>query len=133
MCRREAVCNQRVLEVYLFGTRRMELIGQRMLDGLEAAQLYQQAVAGSGEPQKLSQVEKLVRDNRDTLENMGRQFATLWLSESKPYALDWTLGRYASAVGEFNSLLAKVETARAAAAAGKPLPSVDEIGLATPP
>ena len=46
-CRREARCNQHVLEVFLFGARRMELIGQRMLDGLEAAQLYEQACQAS--------------------------------------------------------------------------------------
>ena len=40
-CRREARCNQHVLDAFLFGARRMELIGQRMLDGLEAAQLYE--------------------------------------------------------------------------------------------
>ena len=42
-CRKEAVANQPVLDAFLFGARRMERIGQRMLDGLEAAQLYEQA------------------------------------------------------------------------------------------
>ena len=63
---------------------------------------------------------------------MGRQFAALWLSESKPYALDWTLGRYTNAVNECEALLRKVETARLAAAAGQPLPAADELGLAAP-
>ena len=42
-CKKEAVVNQHILEAYLFGARRMELIGQRMLDGLEASELYNRA------------------------------------------------------------------------------------------
>src|ERR1019366_1761128 len=42
-CLSQAKCNQHVLEVFWFGARRMEFIGQRMLDGLAAAQLYEQA------------------------------------------------------------------------------------------
>ena len=93
-CRQQAKCNQRVLEVFLFGARRMEFIGQRMLDGLAAAQLYEQARQVPPDMSKLAQAEQLIRKNRDTYESLGRQFAALWLSESKPYALDWTLGRY---------------------------------------
>jgi hexosaminidase len=131
-CRRDAKCNQRVLEVFQFGARRMELIGQRMLDGLAAAQLYEQAVAGAGGQERLGKVEALVRKNRDAHELIGRQFAELWMSESKPYALDWTLRRYTNAVGDYDTLLRKVETARAAAAEGKALPAPDEVGLAMP-
>ena len=131
-CRQQAKCNQHVLEVFLFGARRMEFIGQRMLDGLAAAQLYEQARQAPPDMSKLSQVERLIRQNRDTYERLGRQFAALWLSESKPYALDWTLGRYTNAVNECDVLLRKLETARLAAAAGQPLPAADELGLAAP-
>ena len=131
-CLQEAKCNQHVLEVFLFGARRMEFIGQRMLDGLEAAQLYEQARQAPGGESKLAQVERLIRKNRDAYERLGRQFAALWLSESKPYALDWTLGRYTNAVNECEALLRKLEAARLAAAAGQPLPPADELGLAAP-
>ena len=131
-CLGQARCNQHVLEVFLFGARRMEFIGQRMLDRLEAAQLYEQARQAPAEASKLAQVERIIRKNRDTYERMGRQFAALWLSESKPYALDWTLGRYTNAVNECEALLRKLETARLAAAAGQPLPAADELGLVAP-
>jgi hypothetical protein len=121
-----------VLQVFLFGARRMEFIGQRMLDGLEASQLYEQARQAPGGESKLAQVERLIRKNRDTYERMGREFAALWLSESKPYALDWALGRYTNAVNECEALLQKVQAARIAAAAGQPLPPADELGLAAP-
>ena len=35
-----------MLDSFLFGARRMELIGQRMLDGLEAPKLYQEGLHG---------------------------------------------------------------------------------------
>ena len=131
-CRAEARCNQHVLDAFLFGARRMELIGQRMLDGLSAAQLYEQAVTAPSPAEKLAQVESLIRQNREAVEAMGRQFAALWLAENKPYALDWTLRRYTNAVNEFEGLLRKLAAARAAAAVGRPLPEPDEIGLAIP-
>jgi hexosaminidase len=131
-CLRQATCNQQVLEVFLFGARRMEFIGQRMLDGLEAAQIYEQARQIPADVSKLAQVEGLIRKNRDTYERMGQEFAALWLSESKPYALDWTLRRYTNAVNECEVLLRKLEAARLAAATGQPLPAADELGLAAP-
>ena len=61
--RREAKCNQHVLEVFLFGARRMELIGQRMLDGVAAAQLYDQVRTGAAPGEQLAGVEQLLRRN----------------------------------------------------------------------
>ena len=122
-----------MLDVFLFGARRMEFIGQRMLDGVQAAQLYEQARQTPADMPKLAQVERLIRKNRDAYARLGQQFAALWLSESKPYALDWTLGRYTNAVNECEALLGKLETARqAAASSGQPLPAADELGLAAP-
>ena len=131
-CLQQAKCNQRVLEVFLFGARRIEFMGQRVLDGLAAAQLYEQARQESGGEAKLAQVEALLRKNRDAYERLGREFAALWLSESKPYALDWTLGRYTNAVTDCDALLQKLQAARLAAANGHPLPPADELGLAAP-
>ncbi|MBI5388261.1 MAG: family 20 glycosylhydrolase [Verrucomicrobia bacterium] len=131
-CRTEARCNQRVLEAFTFGAHRMELIGQRMLDGLEAAQLYEQATEGVIPAERLARVEQLIRANRDAHEALGRQFAALWLSESKPYALDWTLRRYTNSVSDYDALLRKLAAARAEAVAGRPLPVPEDIGLAMP-
>ncbi len=131
-CQREATCNQHLLDVFLFGARRMELIGQRMLDGLEAAQLYTRACAAPADSKELAAAEQLVRRNRDAHEGLGRQFARLWLSESKPYALDWTLERYTNTVSEYDALLRRLGAARAAAANGRSLPTPEEIGLALP-
>jgi hypothetical protein len=141
-CRHEARRNRQVVNTFIFGARRMELLAQRMLDGLEAGRLYAQAYeAAAGHDSKstehaadaksaLQLVEQLIRKERDAHYALSRQFTALWLLESKPYALDWTLRRYTNAVSSFDSLLQKIATAQKAAAAGQPLPSPVEVGLA---
>jgi hypothetical protein len=76
----------------------------------------------------LQQVEQLIRKSRDAHQALREQFAKLWLSESKPYALDRTLDRYANAVSAYESLLRKVSAAQA----GRQLPSPAEVGLVIP-
>ncbi len=134
-CRREAIVNQHILDVFLFGARRMEFIGQRMLDGLEAAQLYTQAYDGPAAEAlpRIEKAESLARANREALDQLRRQFATLWLKESKPYALDWTLRRYEAALAWFDGLLKKLADARLALEHNKPLPRPEDLGLALPP
>lgn len=143
-CRNEVRHNRQVLDVFIFGARRMELIGQRMLDGLEAAQLYARAYDASAnsaakptegsEDSKatLQRVEQLIRKNRDAHHALVRQFRALWLLESKPYSLDWTLNRYTHAVSSFESLLQKLAAAQDAAKAGQRLPPPHEVGLTMP-
>jgi len=120
----------------------MELIARRMLDGLEATQLYARAYdAAAGQDSKppehgadakstLQRVEQLIRKDRDAHQALARQFTALWLLESKPYALDWTLKRYTNAVNSYDSLFQRLATAQKAASAGQPLPTPAEVGLA---
>lgn len=140
-CRREAQCNVQVLEAIRFGARRAGWIGRRMVDGLEAAQRYaaacdaaQGSVGGqrAGADAALVRVEELVRENRAELEGLRIEFERLWRSESKPYALDWTLKRYTNRLADFDALRTRVATARAALATNGPLPSPDQIGLGLP-
>jgi hexosaminidase len=131
-CRREARAHEQVLESFLFGARRMELIGQRMLDGLEAVQRYDKACEAAAGPEALAPIEQLIRKNRDAHQALGRQFASLWLAESKPYALDWAMRRYTNVVAEYDALLQRVAAAAADARAGRRLPAPAEIGLAMP-
>jgi hypothetical protein len=112
----------------------MELIGQRTLDGLEAARLYTQACDSTPEQAVplLMDVEALVEKNGQAHESLGRQFESLWRAESKPYALDWTLDRYAAASARYKALARRVADARGRAEAGQPLPPPEELGLLMP-
>ncbi|OHB66630.1 MAG: hypothetical protein A2V70_00830 [Planctomycetes bacterium RBG_13_63_9] len=132
-CQKEATANAELLNYFLFGARRMQRIGQRMLDGLEAAEAYAGACEATDKQQALSLLAKadaLVRTNRDAHEALGRQFQQLWLAESKPYALDWTMQRYAKAVQWYDDLAGRLAEARKNAEVGKPLPPPEELGLA---
>ena len=123
-CRREATINAELLDAYLQGAGRMQLIGQRMLDGLEASRTY--ALAREAPKEKalelLGKVEAVVRRNRDAHESLGREFQRIWLSESKPYALDWTMKRYEKTVRWHDDVLTRLAAARKDAEAGKPVP-----------
>ena len=131
-CRNDASLNQHLLDCYLQGARRMELIGQRMLDGLAVANAYREAQQ-SPQDKALALLDKaiaLVKKNRDAHEALGKQFSDLWLKESKPYALDWTMRRYEQTVRSYDELLKKLSDARAGLERGKPLPTAESIGLA---
>ncbi|MCS7303868.1 MAG: beta-N-acetylhexosaminidase, partial [Thermoguttaceae bacterium] len=137
-CRKQATVNADLLDSFLHGARRMELIGQRMLDGLEAAQLYQKAyTAPASSVQErialLEKVEHLVRRNRDAHQALGEEFSRLWLADCKPYALDWTMRRYQQMVGWYEELLKRLAEAKRAAQKAEALPSPEAIGLLRPP
>jgi hexosaminidase len=137
-CQREATVNADLLDYFLFGARRMELIGKRMLDGLEAAEAYTQAYHSAGKDKEktlslVAKAEKLVRANRDAHEQLGREFQRLWLAESKPYALQWTMRRYADTVKRYDELARGLNDVRQRAETGKTLPRPEELGLATRP
>jgi len=133
-CRKEAKANAEMLDYFLHGAMRMERIGLRMLAGLEAAELYGQACDAPREKAAalVAKVEAIVRRNRDATSALGKEFRRLWLAESKPYALDRTMGRYAVAVKRYGDLADQLAAARKALAAGKPLPEPSQLGLALP-
>ena len=130
-CRADAVVNADLLDGLLLGARRMEFIGQRMLDGLAAAEAYTQACDATPDKaaEPLRRAETLVRKNRDACEALGKEFRRLWLIESKPYALDWTMKRYAAALRRSGALAAQIAAARKLAEAGKPIPPPEKLGL----
>ncbi len=131
-CKKDAAVNADLLDAFLLGARRMELIGQRMLDGLQAAHAYAEAVQAAGKDEKrakLAKAEQLVRRNRDAHETLGKEFARIWSGESKPYALDRTMTRYANVVKWYDDLATRLANARRQAEAGQPLPKPSELGL----
>ena len=136
-CKKDATANADLLDYFLLGAKRMELIGQRMLDGLEMAEAYSQAYeVASKDKQKalslLAKAEKLVRTNRDAHQSLGREFSRLWLAESKPYALDRTVQRYAGVVKRYDDLARRLADARHQAQSGRALPEPEKIGLRLP-
>lgn len=131
-CKKDAVVNADLLDAFLYGARRMELVGQRMLDGLEAAKAYAEAVQAATREEKLARLlraDQLLCRNRDAFRTLGDEFSRIWRLESKPYSLDWTTKRYADTLKWYEDLLVKLADARKRVEAGNPLLSPREIGL----
>ncbi|OHB81766.1 MAG: hypothetical protein A2W31_07445 [Planctomycetes bacterium RBG_16_64_10] len=132
-CQAQAIVNRDLLDGFLLGAQRMELIGQRMLDGLQAAQLYTQACQQSSTDRAaalLTEAAALVTKNRQAHELLGHRFEQLWLRESQPYALDWTMRRYHEMVKRYDDLSGRLADAQRALQAGQPLPPPEQVGLA---
>lgn len=130
-CKKTATVNADLLDYFLFGAQRMELIGERLLGALEAAKFYQ-AAGGLPPAQARTKIEDaaaIMRRLRDTHEALGKRFAELWHLENKPYGLDWTIRRYDSAVAKYDTLIKRLTGACADATAGRSIPSPREIGL----
>jgi hypothetical protein len=130
-CQKDATVNADLIDFFLFGARRMELIARRSLDTLDAAGAYRDAceLPANQAAGKVAAAAATFRKLGDQHEAMGKQFAALWERENKPYALDWTIRRYDAAVKTYNNLSVRLAAAAAAAEAGKPLPSPRELGL----
>ena len=130
-CRKDATANAHLLDYFLFGARRMGLIGQRTLDRLAACTAYQAAYEGPLEQAGplLTKAGELMERNRGAHEALGKRFAELWRRENKPYALDWTMRRYESVVARYRKRATRLDTIHRAVAAGKPVPSPGDVGL----
>jgi len=133
-CQKEATANAYLLDYFLFGARRIELIGQRMLDRFDAISAYE--AARKLPPQEtdahLLQAEQTIRKLQVTHELLGRQFEDLWARENKPYALDWTTQKFQDIADTYKSIADKIAAAHQSAKAGQPLPTLIEVGLVRP-
>ncbi|MGB2821975.1 MAG: family 20 glycosylhydrolase, partial [Phycisphaerae bacterium] len=133
-CRKEAVANGELIDSFLLGARRMERIARRMLDAVETGEACARAGrAPRDEATKhIDRAESIIKASRDAHDALGKEFRRLWLAESKPYALDWTMNRYASLRQWHDGMLAKLADARKCIEAGKPPPTPQQLGLPAP-
>ncbi|MCP4784692.1 MAG: family 20 glycosylhydrolase [Fuerstiella sp.] len=133
-CKAQATTNKHLLDCFLLGARRMEFIGQRMLDGLEACRAYTEAsqLPPADAVPLVEKAHTLVARTAETYDMLGQRFARIWLAECKPYALDRVTGRHANAVKRYDDLAARLKAAKDELAHGRPVPSPESIGLALP-
>jgi len=116
----QATVNAHLIDSFLLGARKMQLIATRMLDGLEAARMYQTLalismdtpVSKQEAEQKLTEIEKLIAKNRNAHEALKDEFVRIWNSESKPYRLDRVTKKYEDLHQWFLDLEAKVREVR---------------------
>jgi hypothetical protein len=129
--RAEASVNAELLDALIYNTKRVQLIGRRMLDGLAAAEAYRDACEGPAHEAgpAIERAERLIRANAQAHRQLAEEFKTLWARENKPYGLDQVLGRYGELIGKYDALAAKLASAREALDAGKRIPWPAEVGL----
>ena len=100
--KKEATINAELLDSFLFGAARMELIGTRMLAGLETAKRYTEAASldlSHPEQKKkalaeLDAVGNIVAKVRKAHRDAEKEFVRIWNSESKPFSLDRVTKKY---------------------------------------
>ena len=133
-CKAQANVNADLLDFFLFGAARMELIGRRMIAYAEVLENYEKA--RKLEPAKtdsaLTTIETHLRKLAIDHGKLGRRFIELWDRENKPYARDWTTRRYEAVVKTYQDLTDRIAQIRADALQGKPLPTPENAGLVRP-
>jgi hypothetical protein len=132
--KKTAVVNADLLDYFLFGGERMQLMATRRLDFLKAASEYDTAVQSVAQPDAARKgagaAAEILKKVRDQHADLRTRYAELWRRENKLYALDWTVGRFDKAVAGYDDLLQRVNAAVDGLAAGKLLPSPEAVGLA---
>ena len=112
----QATVNAELLDAFLFGARRMELIAVRMLDGLEVSRRYAAASAldltdtaqKKAALEELEAITTIIARNRQTHRDFQAEFVRIWNSESKPFSLDRVTRKYDDLDAWFAELQQKV-------------------------
>jgi len=117
--KKEATVNAELLDSFLLGARRMELIATRMLDGVDVANRYTAlmsldlSVPNNVERMigELETIDKIIQKNRDAHTAIKAEFVRIWISESKLYFLDRTTNKYDAYDAWFRDMQEKVRNA----------------------
>ena len=131
--RRDAQTNADLLDYFLFGARRMQLMGQRMEGSLDACRAYARAVEVAADRREalaaLDEAGDNIRELRDAHAKLKNDYETLWHRENKPYALQRVQARFDGVLARYEGILQKLLAARVGFAAGTPLPRARSLGL----
>lgn len=138
-CRKKATVNADLLDYFIFGAQRLELIAEREIDRFEAAVAYRKAllVPPDGANREIRKAGKKLQRALDAHLESRDRFIELWNRENKPYALDWVIegghkvykvqGSYNEIVTKYNQIIRRLNEL---AKTGAPLPPASELGLA---
>jgi hypothetical protein len=125
--KQEATINKHLLDSFLVGAKRLELIAVRTLDGLELSQRYTTLKTWDfTDPQKkqdaileLEKFEKIIEKNRNDHTAIKNEFVRIWNSESKPYSLKAITDRYDLLDAWFADLQTQIRVAKTDFVEGK--------------
>lgn len=118
--KKQATVNAELLDSFLLGARRLQLIATRMLDGLEVSRRYSAASEldltvpeqKKNAVDELEAIEKIIDKNRNLHRVIEKEFVRIWNSESKPFSLDLVTKKYDKLDDFFAGLANKVQNLR---------------------
>jgi hypothetical protein len=127
--KKDAKFNAYILDYFIFGAERMQLLGTRMLRQLEAGECYEQArdaIEEKKDPKPfIQQAIRLMKDIRGDHARLKPIYCRLYLAENRPYCLDWLSAAYDDICGYYDGIITGLERAEK---------RLDETGkLPTPP
>lgn len=129
----DAQTNAHLLDYFLFGARRMELMARRSPQSLDAALAYERAVqpgtSREAARKALTESTAKLKQLRDTHAALKTEYGRLWRQENKPYALSRVQDRFDRAISKYDTVLAKLAKAASDFSDGKPLPDPSAVGL----
>jgi hypothetical protein len=133
IAKKSAIVHAEILDQYLFGADRMELMADRIIEGGRAGAAYRQAVAATDSAQAARLLAKdctdRVRKLRDTFVALKQRYIGLWNRENRPFALDAVTRRFDAAIGYYDGVLKRLAAAEEDLKNQRPLPPIEQIGF----
>jgi len=133
LARRAAMENVDILDQFIFGVDRMELMADRIIEGDKAASAYRQAAASPASPDATRLLANgctaRVRKLRNALDGLKRRYIELWNRENRPFALDAVSHRFDTALVYYDGVLKRLTAAEDDLKHHRPLPPVEKIGF----
>lgn len=135
VARKSALMHAEILDQFIFGADRMELMADRIIEGGKAGLAYRQAATAP----ESSEASTLLGDGctarmrklRDTLAATQERYIELWNRENRPFALDVVTRRFDAAIAYYDGVLKRLAAAEEDLKNHRPLPPLEQIGFPT--
>jgi len=133
VAQKSALVHADILDQFIFGADRMELMADRIIEGGRAGLAYRQAAASpeSSEASALlgSGCTARVRKLRDTQAALKERYIELWNRENRPFALDVVTRRFDLAIEYYDGVLKRLAGAGEDLQNRRSLPPPPKVGL----
>ncbi len=131
-CRAQATANRDLLDYFLFGLKRYEVMARAVFDLHDAAVLYAQACAAplaEAEP-LLARCQDFVQIKRDTYLALQREEWGLYLRENRPYGVEFRHAWYQTKfIDPYTATVDRLRVMREGVKSGSALPDAKSVGL----
>jgi hexosaminidase len=133
VARARARVHGEILDQFIFGAERMQLMANRIIEGGQAGLAYRQA-AGAPESSEASILLDTgcigrVRKLRDTCAALKACYIELWNRDNRPFALDVVTRRFDGVIAYYDGVLKRLASAEEDLKNHRPLPPIEQIGF----